>query len=222
MNISSSFDFWISSSIGIIKLANFMFVAFLSLFTIIDPIGNVPIFLSLTSKSPEAKSRIAFRAVTVAFAIFVAIIISGSLIFNFLGISMAALKISGGIIIFLYALDMLRGEDTTDDASAYDTKKDIAIIPLAIPLLAGPGSITTVIVLSSRIDNITGYFILTLMCALIMMLTWLIFARSEAIHKLLGERGITITNKIMGLLIAAVAVQFVLDGIIDIWPRAAI
>ncbi len=140
----------------------------------------------------------------------------GTLILTFIGISMPAFRIAGGILLFLTALDMLferrtkRREDTADEEEPDD---DPSVFPLAIPLIAGPGAIATVILLVGQTDTTAGYFAVIGVLAAVLALVFLMFLSAPALERMLGKTGITVVTRLLGMLLAALSVQFILDGL---------
>ena len=200
----------------------FAVVALSAVFFVIDPIANVPIFLTITaSDSPTQPRRIALRA---AFATWVTLSIfalAGGLIFKAFGISLGAFKIAGGLMLLLMAVDMMRAQPSPTRTTAEEqgealTRDDVAIFPLAIPMLAGPGSIATVMVLMSRaawqpVRTIAVFVAVTITCAL----AWLMMRSASNAERFLPKTLLRAFERIMGLLLAAVAVEFIAGGIRD-------
>ena len=197
---------------------NFLITAFVALFVVIDPIGLAPLFVALTAgMSADKRRRIAIRATLTAIGILLVFSIFGENILTFIGISMPAFRIAGGILLFLTALDMLfdrrqkRREDQADEDETDDD--DPSVFPLAIPLIAGPGSIATVILLVGQTEGTAGYFAVLGVLLAVLLLVFLMFLSSSAIERLLGKTGITVVTRLLGMLLAALSVQFVLDGL---------
>lgn len=197
---------------------NFLITAFVALFVVIDPIGLAPLFLALTAgMSPQKRRAVGIRACTVAIGILLLFSVFGTSILTFIGISMPAFRIAGGILLFLTALDMLferrtkRREDTADDEEEPDD--DPSVFPLAIPLIAGPGAIATVILLVGQTDTTAGYFAVMGVLAAVLALVFLMFLSASALERMLGKTGITVVTRLLGMLLAALSVQFVLDGL---------
>jgi multiple antibiotic resistance protein len=196
---------------------NFLITAFVALFVVIDPIGLAPLFLALTAgMSPQKRRAVGIRACTVAIGILLLFSVFGTSILTFIGISMPAFRIAGGILLFLTALDMLferrtkRREDTADDEEPDD---DPSVFPLAIPLIAGPGAIATVILLVGQTDTTAGYFAVMGVLAAVLALVFLMFLSASTLERMLGKTGITVVTRLLGMLLAALSVQFVLDGL---------
>ena len=197
---------------------NFLITAFVALFIVIDPIGLAPLFVALTlGMSPQKRRAIAVRSCLVAIGLLLIFSLFGEGILEFIGISMPAFRIAGGILLFITALDMLferrqkRREDTAEDEDNHDD--DPSVFPLAIPLIAGPGSIATIILLVGQTEGAAGYFAVMGVLLAIFALTFVMFLGSSTIERLLGKTGITVVTRLLGMLLAALAVQFVLDGL---------
>jgi len=195
-----------------------------ALFFVVDPLGLVPIFIALTEgKSDERRAAIARKASLIFVALVSFFAVGGGLLFRTLGVSLAAFKIAGGLLLALTALDMLRGHEPvarTSDGEMDEAaqKHDIAVVPLAMPLLAGPGAIATVMVLTSRAHTVVDVGIVLLAIVITGVATYAILAASTAIARVLGKSGRTILERVMGLVLAAIAVQFVVDGIGEALP----
>mmetsp|Transcript_23362 Transcript_23362/g.40768 ORF Transcript_23362/g.40768 Transcript_23362/m.40768 type:complete len:208 (+) Transcript_23362:987-1610(+) len=192
--------------------------AFVTLFVIIDPIGLFPIFVSLTQGVPQRERRkIAIRACITAFVILSIFAFLGEAVLGGIGISMPAFRIAGGILLFLTALDMLferrtkRREDQAEEAE--EDYPDPSIFPLAIPLLSGPGAITSVILLAGQDTGIQTTLSVLAVAALVLAIVFTLFLTASALERLLGRTGITVITRLLGMLLAALAVQFILDGL---------
>ncbi len=203
----------------------FAVVAMSAIFFVIDPLANTPIFLTITSgESPEQRKRTAMRAVFAAW-LTLSICVAGGLIFKALGITMGAFKIAGGIMLLLMSIDMMRAQpsptrSTAEEQTESIAREDVAIMPLAIPMLAGPGAIATVMVFMSRAawDPIrTGavFTAVTITC----IATWLILRSAASAEKWLPKTLLRALERVMGLLLAAVAVEFIAGGVRDMIAR---
>ena len=190
--------------------------AFTTLFVVIDPVGNAPIFLALTAGASVAQQRkIAFRGVLVAGLILTLFALAGDAVLAFVGISMPAFRIAGGLLLFLTAIDMLfekrteRREQRADEPVA-----DPSVFPLALPLIAGPGSITAVILLMHEHDgNLEGQGVVLGVVALMLLLTLAFLLMAPLLERVLRRTGTMVITRVLGMLLAALAVQFVLDGL---------
>ena len=197
----------------------FFVTSFVSLFAIIDAVGNVPVFLSITPHDSDSKRRETVRkASAAAFVTLSAFAFLGNSIFSFFGVTLPAFQIAGGMILTKIAFDMLeakgvRSRHTPEEDREGVERQDVAIIPLAIPLLSGPGSISTVILLTSRARGWEGLAIIAAAITLNVILIYVILRSSVQVARLLKETGMRIFGRIMGLILAAIAVQFVLNGV---------
>jgi len=200
----------------------FALVALSAVFFVIDPLANVPIFLTITSgDSVEQRRSTALRAAIAAWIILCVFALAGGVIFKLLGISLGAFKIAGGIMLLLMSIDMMRAQPsptrTTEEEQAEGKKKDdVAIFPLAIPMLAGPGAIAAVTVLMSRaewrpIPTAAVFVAVTVTC----LASWLLMRSAASADKYLPKTVLRAFERIMGLLLAAVAVEFVAGGVRD-------
>jgi multiple antibiotic resistance protein len=195
-----------------------LITSFVTLFVIVDPIGLTPIFFSLTQGLSAKERRIvARRSVLVASCILLLFAIFGEIILNFIGISMPAFSIAGGILLFLTALEMLfqkrkkrREAQGNETLASHD---DPSVFPLAVPLISGPGSIATVILLSQTHTNYFGSFELALIIFTTMVATYLFFSATTYLNKYLSPTFIDVVTRILGMLLAALATQFIMDGI---------
>ncbi|MEM9798194.1 MAG: MarC family protein [Pseudomonadota bacterium] len=191
--------------------------AFTALFVIIDPIGLTPIFTALTSGlSPRARRTIALRACGVAAGILLLFALAGEAVLGFLGISMPAFRIAGGLLLFLTALEMLFERRTRRrEDKAEVPVDDPSVFPLALPLIAGPGAIATVILLTDGADAPATLAVLGVLAAVLAMVL-LFFQLAAPMERMLGATGINVVTRVLGMLLAALSVQFVLDGLRDL------
>ncbi|NKI32720.1 MarC family protein [Croceivirga thetidis] len=186
------------------------------LFAVIDPIGTVPVYLEATKNFDKVhKRKIALRASLVAFFILLFFIIVGQLILDGMAISLDAFQISGGVILFLFALTMIFGEGKPQDEKTNITDyKHVTIFPIAIPSLASPGAIMAVVLLTdNNLYTIQEQAITTGIVFLVMILACLLLLVANLVQKKIGEYGITLISKVMGLILAAYAVQSILTGL---------
>ncbi|OZB19671.1 MAG: MarC family transcriptional regulator [Rhodobacterales bacterium 34-62-10] len=195
----------------------FLIGAFVTLFVIIDPIGLVPLFVALTQGMTAAERRaIGLRAVLVAAFILLLFAAAGEAVLGFVGISMPAFRIAGGILLFLTALDMLfeRRAKRRQDQTGED-RPDPSVFPLAIPLIAGPGAIATMILLAGEHPGFTGLATITAVMLAVLVIVMLLFLSASLFERALGRVGINVVTRLLGMLLAALSVQFVLDGLRD-------
>lgn len=195
-----------------------LITAFTTLFIIIDPPGLVPLFIALTQGiSAKQRRAIAIRACLVAGGLMLAFLFLGEAVLGFIGISMPAFRIAGGVLLFLTALDMLferrqsRREHSAEEGAEADN--DPSVFPLALPLIVGPGAITTIILLAGQAQGPADFAAITGVMALILLIVLLAFLSASAIERALGKVGINVVTRVLGMLLAALAVQFILDGL---------
>lgn len=204
------------------NLLQFSFVALTSIFVLVDPIAAVPAFLIITANEDTAyRQHMARRAAWTCFVVLCSFAAAGTLIFRLFGITLPAFKIAGGLILLLIGMDMLQARRSQTKETPKETeegvdKEDVGIIPLGIPMLAGPGSISTVMVLMSGAP--AWWYALPIFAAIAITAVscyWTL-AAADRVRGYLGETGIRILTRMMGLLLTAIAVQFVLNGLTDI------
>ncbi|WP_373049463.1 MarC family protein [Vulgatibacter sp.] len=212
-------------AVAIGQMLSFTVVAISALFFVVDPIGLVPIFVTMTAgDSPAKKRATAKKACLIFVGVVGAFAIAGGLIFQLLGVTLAAFKIAGGILLLLTALDMLQSKQSDTRTSGEEigeakSKEDVAVVPLAMPLLAGPGAIATVMVLAARAES-PVYLVPVLLSVLVTAVaTYLLLRAADLVDRWLGISGRAILERVMGLLLAAIAVQFVLGGVRDAFPE---
>jgi multiple antibiotic resistance protein len=190
--------------------------AFVTLFVIIDPIGLSPVFIALThGMTEQERARVSRRAVVLSFILLAVFGLFGERLLTATGISMAAFRISGGLLLFLTALDMLF-ERRTDrrERQAHETRDDPSVFPLAMPLIAGPGALTTMILLSSRYSgDIVALVGINFVMVAVLAIVYLTFRLSGVFARGLGPTGIVVLTRLFGILLASLSVQFVLDGL---------
>ncbi|MEK6605779.1 MAG: MarC family protein [Nitrospirota bacterium] len=213
------------------SLFAFFVTAFVSLFVTLDPVGNVPVFLSITPHNSEAeRASMVTRAVLVVFVVLVVFALCGNLIFRFFGVTIEAFRIVAGLLLLKIAFDMMeakpaRVRHTPEEDAEGAKREDIAIIPLAIPLLSGPGTISSVVALTGQVAKsssiIPMFGILLLAIALNVVIAFLALRSATPITRLLKETGMRVFTRIMGLILAAIAVQFVLTGIKEAFHLSA-
>ncbi|TLY22714.1 MAG: NAAT family transporter [Nitrospirae bacterium] len=204
-------------------LLTFFVTAFVSLFVTLDAVGNVPIFLSITPHNSEAeRAAMVTRAALAVFAVLALFAACGNFIFKFFGVTIEAFRIVAGLLLLKIAFDMMeakpaRVRHTPEEDAEGAQREDIAIIPLAIPLLSGPGSISNVIALTGQVTKspkvLPAFALLLLAIALNALIAYIVLRSATAVSRLLKESGMRIFTRVMGLILAAIAVQFVLAGI---------
>ncbi len=202
--------------------AGFLIKSFITLFTIIDPIGGAPFFLSITATySERERKKIAFKATISALITLLIFLWIGKSLLHFFQISVSSFKVAGGLLLFLISIEMLLGKTTQIKTTERETLKvkeqeDVSVVPLGIPYLAGPGAITTIIILGENSDfyNKIG---LTLVIFLVILFTFLIFIQALKIFKFLGELGIKAVVRILGLILASIAIEYITTGLKEIF-----
>ncbi len=197
----------------------FFLKAFVSLIAIMNPFSSVPIVISLVQDYSEKEIRIiAFKAALYSAFILVFFLFTGDILFRFMGITLPAFKVGGGILLFLIALNLVYGEFGKEKGKKHEIeaalqRENIALIPLAMPLLAGPGSITTVLILRASAKNIEDVALLLIAIILACFIAFIVFALSYFLYNLLGKTGINVLSRITGILLLAVSVQFITEGL---------
>ena len=194
----------------------YMITARVTMFGVIDPIGIAPLFLALTQgMTPAQRRRIALHATLVAGLVLVLFAFFGEAVLGFIGISMPAFRIAGGILLFLTALDMLfeRRTKRREDRTEGEDIDDPSVFPLAIPLIAGPGSIASVILLIGERPGSEGLIMVLGVTTLTLLVLALTLMASSYLDRIIGKKGIDVITRILGMLLAALSVQFVLDGL---------
>lgn len=198
----------------------FGLLAFTSFFTLINPLGTMPIFLTMTAElEADQRRRTARTASLVAFITIVIFAFSGQLLFNFFGISVNSFRIVGGVIFFLMGMDMLQarlGKVKVKDSEVHSYVNDISVTPLAIPMICGPGALTNAIVLMEDAGTLPRKAVLIFSVSLVMGITYLILYSSSRILKILGQTGVNVMMRLMGLIVMVIAVEFFFSGLTPI------
>jgi multiple antibiotic resistance protein len=198
-------------------LFEFTVIAFTSLFTMMNPLGVIPVYISLTSNlEPHAAKKVAYKAVLTSLVILILFAIAGKFIFDFFAITIHSLRVVGGIIFFIAGYDMLQARlnrTKSREDEHFEDVKDVAISPLGIPLIAGPGAITVTIVLYNDAIDISQKLILfsIIIVLLIVMLVALLGGRK--VMSFIGENGNKVLMRIMGLIVMVIAVEFMFSGL---------
>lgn len=198
----------------------FLLKALVALFTVVDPIGQVPVVLALTAElKPDERRRVVTRAVLIAAIVIALFAIAGPLIIAALGVTPPAFSIAGGALLFLVAIDMLFGRpsgarETPREAQEALSRDDVSVFPLAIPLIAGPGTLTTIILL---VGTASGEPLklgaVGLAAAITLAASWFAMHVALRIQRAVGTTGILVLSRVLGMLLAAVAIQFILNGL---------
>jgi len=198
-------------------LISFGLLSFTSFFTLINPLGTMPIFMTMTADlDKHHRNHTAKKASIAAFITIVIFAFSGQLLFNFFGISVHSFRIVGGVIFFLMGMDMLQarlGKVKVKESEVHAYVNDISITPLAIPMICGPGALTNSIVMMEDADSLEKKVVLVASIFVVMVLTYLILFSSTKIIKVLGETGNNVMMRLMGLIVMVIAVEFFFSGL---------
>jgi multiple antibiotic resistance protein len=202
-------------------LLEYLKTAFVTMLVTLDPPGLAPVFIGLTlGMTGAAQREVALRATIIAFAILAAFVFGGGAVMDALGVSIPAFRIAGGLLLFYIAFDMIfelraqRKRELATDAMNIDHIRNVAAFPLAIPLMSGPGSITATMLLAARAgDDWRALAGLMAIIALVMLLCYLTFRMAERVARLLGTTGNIVLTRMLGVVLAALAVQFVINGV---------
>ena len=200
---------------------------FTTLLVMLDPLGAVPLFLSVTPNHTHAERRaIARTAALAVFVILVVCIIVGEAVLRLFSISIASFRVGGGIVFMLMAVSMIQAQPRRTKQTAAERveameKTHVAIVPLAIPLLAGPGAISTVIVYANRSPDLLHTLYLIACVLALAVILWAALRLAGPISRLLGQTGINVVIRVMGLILAAIAVEFIAGGLVELMPGLA-
>ncbi|AEG67855.1 MarC family protein [Ralstonia solanacearum] len=198
--------------------------SFFSLLALINPIGAIPFFISLTESQTDEEKRRTIKTASVSVALVIGIsALLGEQIIGFFGFSVGSLQVGGGIIMIMIALNMLnaqtsRTKATPEEEDEAGVRASIAVVPLAIPLLTGPGSISTVIVYAGKTQHWYELLFLAGVGVLIALVVWVVLRAAEPIARVIGRTGINVGTRLMGLILAALAVEFIVDGLKTLLP----
>ncbi len=200
----------------------FAVASFLSFLVIVDPVGLAPLFLGITADRSDAdRVRIARNAVLLAAVIIVLFGMGGRPLLDYLGVSIDALRIAGGVLLFKLAFDMIlaaRERTTEAERTEAQESEDVTVFPLAIPLLAGPGAFATVLVFVARADGDPTYLgILLGSVVAVLFISWLALRLASSVMNVLGRTGVNVITRVFGIILAALAVQLVADGALALW-----
>lgn len=205
-------------------IVRFSLLALSSIFFLVDPFAAIPSFLAITDRAdPARRKRMARKGAITCFVVLVSFAIAGQLIFHMFGITLPAFEIAGGLILLLIGLDMLEArrsptQETHGDTEEATAKEDAGIVPLGIPMLAGPGAISSVMVLVGQVPTLWGWQMGAILgaIALTAAVTYFVLAAAARVRQFLGETGIRILVRIMGLLLVALAMQYFVNGLTDL------
>jgi multiple antibiotic resistance protein len=203
------------------SFASQVITVFLAVFIVVDPFGIVPVYISLTGTfTPRHRRMTVLKAVTVAFVVLCLFIFTGNTILRFLGIQPGSFFIAGGILMFIVSMDLLlgkQGRTKTSGDEEGEGREDVSIFPLAIPMLAGPGTITTILLYVSE-DKLPGYILPVLVGSVVLALAFAAFTMllSSFFLRVLGRTGVSVIERIMGIVLTGLSVQFVYDGLLKL------
>ncbi|GLS29614.1 multiple antibiotic resistance protein [Mesorhizobium albiziae] len=197
-----------------------LFNAFVTILVTIDPPGLAPLFLAVTrGMNRDERRQVSIRASIIGFAVLALFAVAGAAILSVFGITLPAFRVAGGFLLFFIAFEMVfekrqdRKEKISDVAITRDHIHNVAAFPLAIPLIAGPGAISATVLLSGGLPGIAGQAALVAIIFVCLALTYLVFLLAERVDRILGQTGRSILTRLLGVILAALAVQFVADGI---------
>jgi len=212
------------SELSSTPLVRFSLLALSSIFFLVDPFAAIPTFLAITERAdPARRTRMARKACLTCFIVLTSFALGGQLIFRMFGITLPAFEVAGGLILLLIGLDMLEAKRSPTQEASGDTeeaavKEDAGIVPLGIPMLAGPGAISSVMVLVGQVPHLWHWEMGAILgsIALTCLISYWVLAGAGRIRRVMGETGIRILVRIMGLLLVALAMQFFVNGLTDL------
>ncbi len=190
-----------------------------NLFLIVDPVGGIPLFAAILRGHPPKRRRAMIRrAILVAFVVLAFFAVVGRFVLGYFKVSTPAVRIAGGVLLFVIGIEMLYGrisrtETTEREEQEATEKEDVSITPMAIPLLAGPGSIAAVVLFSGVEEGMTGTLSVVVALSIVMLGSWLLLSLTDELLRVLGQIGVKVIARVMGLLLLFVSTQFVIDGI---------
>jgi multiple antibiotic resistance protein len=198
-------------------IGQFAVVTFTSILFLVDPIAVVPLYLAFTSKETSERKKATARAACVAASVtLIAFALGGDLILKVFGVTLPAFRIAGGFILWLVAMDMVRAQRSTQQGTEEliegQQKEEVGVTPLGIPMLAGPGAMSTVMVLSAQAHTVAAKSVVYASILVTMLISWGLLRTADRVFAKLGESGIRVATRVMGLILAAIAVQLVLSG----------
>lgn len=200
---------------------------FVALLTICNPAGALSLFVGMTSDYSDSEKRKAAAKTGLAVVIvLLAVTWAGSHILSMFGVTTSGLEVAGGIIIAIMGLSMLHDKTSAmthsnNESQDAETKPSIAVVPMAIPIVAGPGAMTTIILATQKFPNIEEKLNISLICAVISLIIWLALYFAAPIGRVLGQSGLSILTKVMGMILTAIAVQMIASGVTDLIPALA-
>ena len=200
-------------------LVDFALRALATLFVVVDPAGLVPAYVALVG-TRGARADVAGRAVAIAGVVLLAFAVIGGPLLSYLGVTLGALQVAGGVLLFRIAVDMVFAQlrrETPEEAAEARAREDVSVFPLAIPLIAGPGAMASSLILTSEAAAIPGgYLVLLIAGGAVLASAYLVLRGSKRVADLLGQTGINVVTRVLGLVLAALAVQYVADGLLGL------
>lgn len=206
-------------------MTSFIVKVFLNLFVVIDPIGLAPIFIILAGdRSAEEQSTVARKAIFVAGVILVIFELSGDWLLYHLGISIEAFQVATGLLLLKIGIDMAlahQERETPEEEQEAKIREDISVFPLAIPLIAGPGTLASLLILQSEANTYSyGWLIVLAIVGVVLLMAYIVLSLSRYLASFLGQTGINVVTRILGILLAALAMQYILDGLVVFFKNA--
>jgi multiple antibiotic resistance protein len=199
-------------------MLEFLIQSFLTLFVVMDPIALVPAFLGMAGTRPRAEQlRLARKAVVVAGSVMLFFALLGKEFLRYLGINLDAFRVSGGVLLFLMSLDMIfarasGARETSEEESEAKSREDISVFPLGIPLIAGPGTLSSIMILTGKSTSIVGDLGVILVAFVVLSLCYLALRGAPRVIQVIGKTGVNVISRVLGVLLAALAVQYIADG----------
>ena len=200
----------------------YILTVFITIITVVDPVGLIPVYLPIVQDVPrERQKKIIWRAFAIALLVSTCFLFAGKYLFKYLNIDFNSLYIVGGILLFLIGLDMIyarprRSREPAEGDELLNNEKEISVFPLAIPMLSGPGTIATLIMFSSRFNSLSNYGIVFFAMVVAFALAALAMYFSSSLLKFFGKTGLNVLDRVVGIILCALAVQFVTNALISI------
>jgi multiple antibiotic resistance protein len=203
---------------------SFFAQALVSVFAVVDPVAAAALFAAITSHNSEVDRHVmAARAAATTGIVLSVFLFFGGALFVLLSITMTAFRLAGGLVIGIMALDLLKAthtgvRSTAEEESEGLAKEDVSVTPIAVPMLAGPGAISTVMILAARTDGPATYLTLLVVIVLVSLCAWILLRQAARVTAVLGQTGINVLGRLMGLIVLAIAVQFMVDALLQLMP----
>lgn len=205
-------------------MADTLFIhALVGVFVIVNPFGNVPLFISLTQKlTPVERKNAIVKSVVIATAILLVFALIGKVLFDLLNVTLDSLRIAGGLLLLAIAFDMLMGRSPASKIDADEERESVAVTPMATPLLAGPGAMTTVMVLMNEADTpvLKGFIMIAILLA--MAASFIVLVNCEWVYDAIRKDGARVLTKIMGIVLATIAVEMAVNGLVHAFPALGV